>query len=691
MNSARAEQADAHRAAGNPPVPKRIPRELTLHGETRIDDYSWLRDASDPDVKAYLEAENAYTFETLAAAESLRANLYDEMLTHTKQTDASAPYGRHGYYYYTRTQEALQYAVYCRRKGSLASPEEVVLDLNELAAGKAFLGLGVFEVSDDGRLLAYSVDDTGYRQYTLYVKDLQTGTTFAQQVERVDDVVWALDNRTLVYATEDVVTKRPNTIWRREPGSAGAERVYFEANELYDVNIERSRDGAFIFIRSEAKDTTEVRYVPAATPAEGPRLFARREDGVRYYLDHREHRFYVRTNEDAPDFRVFTTPVGAPERENWIELVPQRPGVTITGIELFRDFVALCGRRDGLAALDILSAGSAVLAPLEFEEPDYVVAFGQNHEYATPSLRFTYESLVTPASVYDLDVASGTRTLVKRLDVPAYDPAGYTAERIFAAATDGTRIPVSIVRKRDAVYDGTAPLLLSAYGSYGVCAEPVFSAARLPLLDRGVIFAIAHVRGGGEYGEAWRLAGNLFHKRTTFTDFIDCAVELVAQGYTEYGRLVIQGGSAGGLLMGAAINMRPGLFRAAIVQVPFVDVLTTMLDASLPLTTSEYREWGNPNEKPAYDYMRTYSPLDNVRSQAYPTVLVEVSFFDSQVPYWEGAKFAAKVRSSTTSGNPVLLKANLAAGHSGSSGRYDALKERAFDYAFVLSQVGIAQ
>jgi oligopeptidase B len=660
-----------------------------LHADTRVDDYFWLRDASNPDVMAYLQAENAYTDELMSGAEELRTTLYGEMLGHTEQTDVSAPYRRHGYSYYARTQEGQQYAIHCRRHGGRTSPEEVVLDLNVLAAGKAFLGLGAFEVSDDSRFLAYSIDDTGYRQFTLFVKDLQSGATLDDRIERVVGVVWAQDNRTLLYATEDRMTKRADTVWRHRLGACDGEQVYFEADELYDVGVDRSRDGAFIFIHSEAKDTTEVRYLSAAAPAEPPRLFAVRRDGIRYYLDHRADRLYVRTNEDAPDFRVFTVPVDAPQGVGWAEFVPQRPGVTITGLALFRDFVALAGRRDGLASIELSRAGKPTLAALTFDEPDYVVRIGRNDEFDTPVLRYTYESLVTPPSVYDFDVAAGTRTLVKRVIVPGYDPAEYAAGRMFVTASDGTQIPVSIVHRRDVAYDGTAPMLLYGYGSYGISAEPAFSAPRLVLLDRGVVFAIAHVRGGGEYGEAWRMAGNLFSKRTTFTDFVECAAELIEHGYVARDRLVIQGASAGGLLVGAVLNMRPELFRAGIAQVPFVDVLTTMLDASLPLTTSEYREWGNPEEQAAYDYMRTYSPLDNVRSQAYPTVLLKVSLYDSQVPYWEGAKFAAKLRAFTTSTNPILLKVNMEAGHGGASGRYDALKDRAFDSAFVLNEVGI--
>ncbi len=671
-------------------MPKRVPKTLTVHGDSRVDEFYWLRERTNPEVVAHLEAENAHTRAVMAPAREQHEAIYAEMLAHLKQTDTSAPYRRFGWWYYSRTQQGQQYAVYCRRRESLSADEEVLLDLNELAAGKTFLGLGTFAVSDDGNLLAYATDDSGYRQYTLFVRDLRTGALIGEPIERVDEAVWAADNRTLVYATEDPVTKRADSVWRRAvaPGSEAA-LVYREDDELFDIGLERTRSGTYIMLYSLAKDTTEVRYLRADQTAQTPQLFAARVDGVRYDLDERDGRFYIRTNEDAPDFRVLTTPVDAPQRANWTELIPQRPHITITRIEAFRDFVALGGRRDGLSSIELLTNDSNVPVPLTFDEADYTVSIGQNAEFDTGLLRYTYESLVTPRATYDLDVASLTPTLVKEIEVPGYDAARYVAERVFVPAADGTPIPISLVRRRDTLVGTPAPLLLYAYGSYGISIDPTFSAARLPLLDRGMTFAIAHIRGGGEYGEAWRLAGNLSNKRTTFSDFIDCADGLIAAGRTAADRLVIQGASAGGLLMGAVVNSRPELFRAAVVQVPFVDVLTTMLDPLLPLTTSEYREWGNPNDADVYAYMRTYSPLDNVRAQPYPALLIEVSYNDSQTPYWEGTKFAAKVRSLTTGSRPILLKANMGAGHGGSSGRYDALHERAFDLTFVLRQVGI--
>jgi oligopeptidase B len=660
-----------------------------MHGDTRIDDYFWLRDRNDPDVLAHLEAENAYTRAVTGATAQLERALYDEMLAHVKETDASAPYRRHGYDYYRRTEAGRQYPVWCRRAIEPAADEEIVLDLNELAVGHPFLGLGAFVVSDDGTLLAYSIDVTGYRQYVLQVRDLRTGHDVPTRIERVAGVAWLADNRTLVYVTEDAQTKRADTVWRYELDAAQAEQLYHEADDLFDLGLSRTRDGALIVIASEAKDTSEARWLDATDATSVPCLFAARVDGVRYELDGRAGTLYIRTNEGAPDFRVFATPVDRPQRSAWTEIIAARPGTTITAVELFADFLVIAGRRAGLASLELLRDGATTLEPLAFAEDNYVVHVGDNHEFATSAFRYTYESLVTPPSIYDLDVATMRSTLVKQLEVPGYVPQDYVAERRFIAAADGTPIPVSLVRRRDSAPRGPAPLLLYAYGSYGYSIDPTFAATRLVLLDRGVTFAIAHVRGGGEYGEAWRLAGNLFNKRTTFTDFIDCATGLIAAGDTTPEQLAVQGGSAGGLLMGAVANMRSDLFAAVVAQVPFVDVLTTMLDASLPLTTGEYREWGNPNDVAAYAYMRTYSPVDNVVSQPYPAMLIEVALNDSQVPYWEGVKLAAKLRRATTSSKPILVKVNMGAGHGGASGRYDALAERAFDYAFVLSQIGI--
>ena len=676
--------------AQRPPAPKYVPTPLTAHGHTRVDGYFWMRDRADPDVEAYLLAENAYTASKTAATKALQAQLYDEMVGRIKQTDLSAPYPLRGYVYYSRTEEGKQYPILCRRKGSMDGVEETLLDLNALAEGKPFLSLGVFEVSDDSTLLAYSLDETGYRQYTLFVKNLTTGELLPERIERVNDVAWAKDGRSLLYVTEDEVSKRSDTVWAQTLGQE-RRRVFFEADEIFDVSLARTRDGEFIIIESTARDTSEARYLPAGSPFSPPALFMPRKDGILYDVDHREGLFYIRTNENAPDFAVYSAPVAAPDRMHWTEVVPQRAGTTVTAVSLFRDFGVVCGRRDGLASLEIFDFSAKTLTPLTFDEADYVVNLGRNEEYATASLRIVYQSLVTPLCVYDVDVASGTRTLVKRTEVPGYDPSLYRTERVFARAADGTGIPISIVQRRDVPHDGSAPLLLYGYGSYGISIDPAFSAARLALLDRGVIYAIAHIRGGGEYGEAWRLAGNLKNKKTTFSDFIACAEHLIDRGYTAPDRLAIYGGSAGGLLLGAVMNARPELFRAAIVAVPFVDVLTTMLDASLPLTTGEYREWGNPNVKEDYDYMAGYSPYDNIEAKPYPAVLVRVSLYDSQVPYWEGAKYAAKLRAATTSAKPVYLSTNMAAGHGGASGRYDALREAAFNWAFILRETGAAR
>ena len=668
--------ARAEETYGRPPALPKIPKILVAHDDERIDDYYWLNEKQNPAVTAHLEVENAYTAKVMAPTEALQKTLYDEIVGHIKQTDLSVPYRRGGYVYYSQTLEGKQYPILCRREGSMEAPEELMLDLNALAAGKTFLGLGDAVVSDDGRYLAYAIDSTGYRQYTLHVKDLRSGTTLPEQIERVGAVVWASDNRTLFYTTEDAVSKRSDTVWRHALGESDSRKVYEEFDEIFDLNLGRTRDGNYILMLSRAKDTREWRYLAADAPLAEPMLFAARRDGVQYDLDARGGEFFIRTNEDAPDYRVFSTPVSTTDRATWTEVVSERPGTTIVGIDLFRTFGVVSGRRAGLSSLELLDYSTKALTPLVFEEADYTVRLGQNEEDDTTQLRFNYQSLLTPPSVYDLDVRTGVRTLLKRTEVPGFDPSLYTSDRIFLTARDGTDIPVSIVAGKDVPQDGIAPLLLYAYGSYGISVDPTFSAARLSLLDRGVVYAIAHVRGGGELGEQWRLSGNLDRKLTTFTDFIDCADALVAKKYTSRDRLVIQGGSAGGLLVGAVCNMRPDLFAAGIAQVPFVDVLTTMLDPSLPLTTAEYREWGDPNDPAAYEYMKKYSPVDNVEPQAYPAMLVEVSFNDSQVPYWEGMKLAEKLRLATTSRKPILLKANMGAGHGGASGRYRNQRSR---------------
>ena len=673
-----------------PPITEKKPKVTVVHGDTLRDDYFWLREKSNPAVLAHLDAENSYTAAMMAPTSGLQDRLYKEMVGHIKETDTSAPYRWGGFLYYSRTEQGTQYSILCRRKGSLDAPEEILLDLNELAKGLPFMALGTLVPSDDGNLVAYTTDSTGYRQYVLHVKDLRTGQLFLDRIERVGDVAWAKDNRTLFFTTEDAVTKRSDKFFRHVLGGA-SELIYEEKDELFDLGAGRTRDGAMILLDAQSKTSTETRWLPCDKPGAALTVIRPREADHEYDVDHRGDLFYIRTNKGAQNFRVVTAPVADPSEKNWKELVAHRPAVKIAGLALFANHMVASEWENGLQQLEIFDLGTGKSHRVAFPDPVYSATLGPNHVYDTPLVRYHYQSLATPPSVFDYDMSTRKATLRKETEVPGgFDKANYQVERVFASAADGTKIPISVVYRRGVKRDGTAPLLLYGYGSYGYSTAPTFSSNRLSLLDRGVIYAIGHIRGGGELGEEWRLEGRMMKKMNTFTDFIACAEYLIAQRYTAKDRLVIQGGSAGGLLVGAVTNMRPDLFKAVVAQVPFVDVLNTMLDASLPLTTSEYIEWGNPNEKTAFDYMKTYSPYDNVARREYPAMLVRVSLNDSQVPYWEGAKLVAKLRDMKTDSHPLLLKANLGAGHGGASGRYDALHDIAFDYSFMLWQMGLA-
>ena len=675
-----------------PPPTEKKPKITEINGDRLVDNYFWLREKTNPAVIAHLEAENAYTAAVMKPTEALQDKLYTEILSHIKQTDANVPYRWGHYFYYTRTVEGKQYPIYCRKHGSLDATEEILLDLNELAKGQKFMAVGSFAPSDDGTLLAYSTDNTGYRQYTLQIKNLSTGELLPEKIERVDDLAWATDNKTLFYVTEDAVTKRNDKMFRHVLGTDKYDLVYEEKDELFDIGVQRSRDKAVIMLGAFSKTSTEFRYIPADNPNAAWKTIIARQPDHEYDVEHRGDLFYIRTNKGAKNFRVVTAPVSDPSEKNWKEFIAHRPAVKIEGVDLFNDHAVLSEWENGLQQIEIVDFKTNKRSRIQFPEPVYAAGLSTNREFDTKVLRYNYQSLVTPSSVFDYDMNTRQATLLKQTEVPGgFDKANYKSERVFATAADGTKIPMSVVYKRSVKLDGSAPMLLYAYGSYGIPISPTFSAGRLALLDRGVIYVIAHIRGGGELGEPWREAGRMMKKMNTFTDFIACAEHLVKQKYTSSDRLVIQGGSAGGLLMGAVTNMRPDLFKAVVAQVPFVDVLNTMLDASLPLTTSEYIEWGNPNEKPAYDYMKKYSPYDNVHKANYPAMLVKVSLNDSQVPYWEGAKFVAKIRELKTDHNPLLLKTNMGAGHGGASGRYDAIHETAFDYAFMLWQMGLAK
>ena len=676
-----------------PPVAPTADHREERHGATVVDNYYWLREKSNPKVVAYLEAENAYTKAMTGDLAPFQDALYKEMLSHVKQTDLSVPVRRGDYLYYSRTEEGKQYPIQCRRKGSMEAPEEILLDLNELAKSHKFVGLGAFVVSEDQTMLAYTVDFTGFRQYGLQVKNLRTGETLPDTTERVDSVVWAADNQTLFLTTEDAVTKRGDKLWRHVLGSASYEPLYDEKDELYDIRIDKTRDKKYILLGIDSKDTTEFRWLRADHPRDHFAVFLPREKKHRYYVDHRENLFYIRTNKDGRNFAIMTAPESDPAPKNWKVFIPQRDDVLLQDLDLFQDFAVSVERSQALDQLRVYDFHSAKWTGVPFPEPVYAASPGGTPEFASKTYRYNYQSFITPPSVYDYDVHSGQSALLKRQEVPGgYDPTQYACERLWATARDGVKVPVSIVYRKGFTRDGHAPLFLYGYGSYGFGTPATFSGGRLSLLDRGMAYAIAHIRGGNEMGEKWREDGMLMKKKNTFWDFIDCAEYLIAEKWTSKERLVIEGGSAGGLLMGAVVNMRPDLFHAVHAAVPFVDVMNTMLDASLPLTVGEYLEWGNPNEKEAYDYMKTYSPYDNLEKRAYPAILVTTSFNDSQVMYWEPAKYVARLRTLKTNDTPLLLKIKMEpAGHGGASGRYDRMKDQAFEYAWLLTQVGITK
>ncbi len=685
------------------PIARRDPKTLSLHGHTLTDDFAWMRDKSSPEVIAYLEAENAFTADAMRATEDLQATLYREMLSHIKETDESVPYPYKGWWYSTRTVEGSQYAIHARRQaapdGSFdpAAPEMVLLDVNLLAKGQPFMSLGGMAISPDGFLLAYSTDNTGFRQYTLHLRDLRTGEDLPDTAQRVGSLVWGADNQTLLYTTEDEQTKRQDKLFRHtlgNPQSADA-LVYEEADERFNLGAGRTRDGKYLLLEAGSHTASETRFLDATDPAGTFTVIAPRVDEQEYSVDHRDGLFYIRVNDTGKNFRVVTAPVASPGRDAWTELIPEDLAAPLEDLDLFQIFAVASRRRAGLTTLEVLhfNPDSSLQPPREiaFPEPAYTAAGHVNREFATTEFRYSYQSLVSPASVYRYDLATGASTLLKEQEVPGgFDRALYASERLWIPAADGTQLPVSLVYRRDSFEQNASnPLYVYGYGSYGYPLPIGFSPSRLSLLDRGLVLAYAHIRGGGDLGDPWHDAGKMMVKRNTFTDFIDITASLAAQGYGDPARIAIEGGSAGGLLMGAVVNLRPDLFRAVLSHVPFVDVMNTMLDATLPLTVAEYEEWGNPNQPEAFAYMASYSPYDNLQPGAYPAMLVKTSLNDSQVMYWEPAKYVAKLRGLKTNDATLLLHINMDAGHGGASGRYDYLKEIAFDYAFLLRELGV--
>ncbi|HEY7334693.1 MAG TPA: S9 family peptidase [Bryobacteraceae bacterium] len=677
-------------ASALPPAAKITPQTTTLHGEARQDDYCWLRDRGDPDTIAYLEAENAYTQAMMRDTEELQARLYSEMLGRIKQTDLSVPVKRDDYFYYARTEEGKQYSIYCRKHGSLEANEEILLDCNALADGQKYFHIGVFAPSPNHTLLAYSVDFDGDEIYTLRVKDLATGNLLADEIGNTSYTLeWADDNATLFYTVLDEA-KRPYKIFRHVLGGASDALVYHETDKRFELELSKTSSRAFILIGATSSLTTEMRFLAADDPSGEFRVVLPRVHEIEYDLTHHGESFFIRTNDQAKTFRVVEAPVSDPSKPNWKEAVSARSSVTIEAVTAFEDYLVAEERELGLSKLRVqrLSNGrlsSGEVHYVEFPEPVYSAALSGNAEFATPRLRFTYSSLTTPNSVFDYRMDTRERELKKQQEVlGGYDPSRYESERIYATALDGAQVPISLVYKKGPRREGGNRLLLYGYGAYGISMEPVFSSDRLSLLDRGVVFAMAHIRGGGDLGKPWHEDGRLLKKKNTFTDFIASAEFLIAKGYTAPERLVIEGRSAGGLLIGAVLNMRPDLFAAAIAGVPFVDALNTMLDPSLPLTVGEYEEWGNPADKTYYDYIKSYAPYENVEAGSYPPVLITAGLNDPRVSYWEPAKWAAKLRKLKTDTNLLLLKTNMGSGHFGASGRYEYLKEAAFNYAFLL-------
>jgi oligopeptidase B len=676
-----------------PPIAKKIHVEKPLNGSVLVDDYGWLRERDSPEVHQYLEAENAYAEGSTADEKPFADKLYQETLSHIKQTDTTVPYRKNGYWYYRRLEEGKQYPVLCRKKATLSAPEEVMLDVNEMAKGEKFMSLGAVEPSDDSNLLAYTTDNVGFRQYKLHIKDLRSGKVMADTAERVDGLAWAADNKTLFYATEDAQTKRSDLVHRHVVGTdtAADPIVFNEKDERYDVGVDRTRDGKFIMLNSESHVTSEVQFLPASSPDSPWQILQPRSEGIQYYVDEGNGLLYIRVNDTARSFRVVTAPIATPDKSHWTELIAAQKDVPIEDVDVFKNFYVITERVKGLAVLRVVETKSQKSRSIEFPEPAYSASGAQNMEFDTDKYRYDYESPITPTSTFDYDTNKQTSQLLKQQDVPGYDKSQYAVVRLFVPAKDGTGIPVTVVYRKDKFKRGENPLFVYGYGSYGITINDTFSALNIPLLDRGVVTSVAHIRGGGELGEAWHDGGKLMTKRNTFTDFTDATEGLLAQGYGKPGSVGIEGASAGGLLMGAVTNLRPDLFKVVLCEVPFVDVMNTMLDATLPLTVGEYEEWGNPNQKPAFDYMRTYSPYDNVAAKAYPAILVQTSFDDSQVMYWEPSKYVAKLRAMKTDQNPLVFFINMHGGHGGSSGRYDRIRERDRNYAFLLTQLGITQ
>lgn len=687
----------------SPPAPRarRQPHRVSIHGRELVDDYRWLHERDATEVRRHLEAENEYTRQVMAATESGQEQLYRELLARIKEDESTVPVRDGDYYYYSRYEQGKPYAIYCRRLADVDAREQLLLDVNALAEGHDYFAVGALAVSPDHRLLAYAYDTAGDESFSLVVKDLTSGSLLEDRIEGIShSLAWAADNRTLFYATLDA-SRRPFRVHRHQLGDVTDPVVFEESDERFFVSVSVTRSREFLVISSESGTTSEARVLASSEPAGAFRLVVARRQGVEYELDHRGDRFYLRTNQGAKNFRVVTVPVssagrleGAGEAEGtsepWTEVIAHRPEVTIESIELFRRWLVVVEREAGLSTIRLLPVDGSLPHRVELPDAIYALGSGRNPQFDSPCYRFTYSSLLTPATTFDYHLETRRLEVKKRETVlGGYDREQYTMTRITARAADGVEVPISLVHRRDLELDGSNPCLLYGYGAYGITIEPAFSSLNLTLLERGFVYAIAHVRGGALLGEPWHDAGKMMAKRNSFTDFVAAAEKLIDVGYTTSSRLAIRGGSAGGLLVGAATNLRPDLFAVVLAHVPFVDVINTMLDESLPLTVIEYEEWGNPQKREQFEYMLSYSPYDNVVAGAYPHILVTAGLNDPRVQYWEPAKWVAKLRQLGTGDNLVLLKTDMGAGHGGPSGRYDYLRERAFELAFLFDRLGI--
>lgn len=674
-----------------PPTAEKIRKEMTIHGDTRIDDYYWLNERENPKVIAYLTAENKYLDTMLSPVKDLRERLYEEMKGRIKEKDESVPYFENGYLYYTRYEQGKEYPVYCRKKGGKDAPEEIILNVNVLASGHEYYNATGLNVSPDNKLLAYGVDTVSRRKYTIYIKNLETGELLPDTIpETTGGSTWANDNKTLFYTRKNATTLRSERIEKHVLGTATDKEVFFEKDETYNTYVYKTKSKRYIVIGSGSTLSSEYRVLDADHPDGAFRIFHAREKDLLYDIDHRDDKFLVVTNYEAKNFRLMECPLNKTSKDHWKEVVPHRTDVLLQGLDVFRDYLVLSERKNGLTQIRVMNTTTKEEHYLDFGEPAYAAFSSVNPEMDTKVLRYSYTSLTTPASTYDYNMETKQKELLKQQEViGGYDPKDYVTERLFAKAKDGTQVPISIVYKKGFEKDGKHPLLLYGYGSYGNSIEAAFNSNRISLLNRGFAYAIAHIRGGQEMGRYWYEDGKMFRKKNTFTDFIDCAEYLIQQKFTSKEHLYAMGGSAGGLLMGAVVNMRPDLWHGVVAAVPFVDVVTTMLDESIPLTTGEFDEWGNPKNKDSYEYMKSYSPYDNVEKKAYPNMLVTTGLHDSQVQYFEPAKWVARLRELKTDNNLLLMETNMEAGHGGASGRFKALKDVALQYGFLLYLEGV--